>query len=144
MMETNDPIETALGIALRAHQGQKDKAGAPYILHPLRLMLRMESPVERIAALLHDVVEDSAITLADLRAAGLPEQAIATVEDLSKRKGECYEDFIARLSGNPVARKVKLADLEDNMNVGRLPELTPKDLERLAKYHRALRALKTL
>jgi (p)ppGpp synthase/HD superfamily hydrolase len=138
------PFEQALEIALKAHGGQRDKAGAPYILHPLRLAMRMEGTLDMSAALLHDVVEDSETSLDDLRIAGFPEQVIGAVDALTRRSGESYDDFIGRVGANAIARKVKLADLEDNMNMARLPGLQPKDLERLAKYHRAYQTLKAI
>ena len=135
------PIENALAIALSAHQGQKDKAGAPYILHPLRVMLRMQTELEMIAAVLHDVVEDSTITLDELRAKGIPETALAAIDALTRREGEEYGDFILRAKQNDVARKVKLADLEDNLDVGRIAHPTARDKVRLDKYRQARAAL---
>lgn len=130
-------LDTALAIAIQAHAGQTDKAGQPYILHPLRLMFQMETEEEKITAVLHDVVEDTDWTLADLRAEGFREEVITAVAAVSRRKGESYEAFIERLKPNPLAVKVKLADLIDNMDVRRLQTITPKDLARLEKYHRA-------
>lgn len=135
-------IERAIELALKAHTGQVDKGGAPYILHPLRLMLRMDGEAEAIAAVLHDVVEDADISLDDLRASSLPEDAIRAIGCLTKREGEDYEAFIRRVDADDIARKVKIADLEDNLNITRIPDLTPPDLERVAKYHRALRWLR--
>jgi (p)ppGpp synthase/HD superfamily hydrolase len=135
-------LEDAITIASEAHRGQRDKAGAPYLLHPLRLMLRMESEAAMMAAVLHDVVEDSDWTLERLRERGFPEEVVAAVECLTHRDGESYEEFVERLKANQLARRVKLADLEDNMNVLRIGALGPKDLQRLEKYHRAWRVLK--
>ena len=130
-------IERAVEIAAGAHQGQRDKAGAPYLLHPLRLMMRMESEAAMMAAVLHDVVEDSAWTLDLLRAEGFSEEVLEAVDCLTHREGESYEAFVKRVKNNAIARRVKLADLEDNMNLKRLNEITSKDLTRLEKYHRA-------
>ncbi len=135
-------IEKAIELALRAHTGQVDKGGQPYILHPLRLMVQIDDQAEAIAAVLHDVAEDADISLDDLRASGLPEEAIQAIDCLTKRKGEDYEAFVRRVDANEIARKVKIADLEDNLNIARIPDLTPPDLERVAKYHRALRWLR--
>jgi (p)ppGpp synthase/HD superfamily hydrolase len=135
-------IEAAIELAVEAHRNQRDKAGQPYILHPLRLMLQMETDVEMIAAVLHDVVEDSTVAFDDLRARGLPEEAIEAVVCLTKQNGEDYDQFVQRVASNPIARKVKIADLEDNMNLARIPRLRPEDLKRLEKYHRALHRLK--
>src|SRR5262245_11766928 len=134
-------LEKAILIAAQAHLGQKDKAGAPYILHPLRLMMRMDSEDAMIAAVLHDVVEDSDCTLEQLRGEGFSEEVLHAVDCLTNRDGESYDEFIARVQPNAIARQVKIADLEDNMNVKRIGEMTPKDLARIEKYHRAWRAL---
>lgn len=138
-------IERAVEIAARAHAGQRDKAGAVYLLHPLRLMLRMEDEAAMMAAVLHDVVEDTAWTLDDLAAEGFPPEVLAAVDRLTKRPGQPEEDYLDRLIPDPLAVVVKLADLEDNMNLFRIAEPTEKDLRRLAKYRRTwsrLRALK--
>jgi (p)ppGpp synthase/HD superfamily hydrolase len=136
-------LERGLLLAVRAHLGQTDKAGQPYVFHPLRLMLAMETEEEKLAALLHDVVEDSAITLDDLRREGFPETVVQAVDALTRRKpAESYEEFVARAARHPVARRVKLADLRDNMDITRLAELTPKDTQRLTRYLRAWRFLR--
>lgn len=134
-------VEDAVSIAARAHSGQKDKAGAPYLLHPLRMMLRMETEAAMMAAVLHDVVEDTEWTLERLREAGFSEGVLEAVDCLTHREGESYEEFVERVRTNPIARQVKIADLEDNMNVRRMNQLGPKELERLEKYHRAWRVL---
>ena len=134
-------VEDAVSIAARAHTGQKDKAGAPYLLHPLRMMLRMETEAAMMAAVLHDVVEDTEWTLERLREAGFSEEVLEAVDCLTHREGESYEEFVERVRTNPIARQVKLADLEDNMNVRRINQLGPKELERMEKYHRAWRVL---
>ena len=135
---TNIPtLEDAVSIAAIAHRGQKDKAGAPYLLHPLRIMLRMTSEAAMIAAVLHDVVEDTDWTLEQLRERGFSDEALEAVECLTHNEAESYEEFIERVGKNPIAQEVKIADLEDNMNIQRIRQMTPKDLERLAKYHRA-------
>jgi (p)ppGpp synthase/HD superfamily hydrolase len=134
-------IERAIAIALEAHAGQTDKAGAPYILHPLRLMHRMTAPTAQMAAVLHDVVEDSPWTLEALRAEGFPDGVIEAVDGLTRRDGETYMAFIERAAQHPVARVVKRADLEDNLDVRRLDAVAAKDQERLNRYLRALREL---
>ncbi len=130
-------LEKAICIAARAHAGQVDKAGAPYILHPLRLMLRMDDPAARIAAVLHDVVEDSPWTLEQLRAEGFPSAVVQAVDALTRRDGETYDAFIHRASRDPVAPRVKMADLEDNMDLGRIASPTERDYRRLERYRRA-------
>lgn len=135
-------LEDAISIAAQAHRGQRDKAGAVYLLHPLRLMLRMDSEAAMMAAVLHDVVEDSDWTLAALRERGFSEEVVEAVACLTHQDGESYEEFVERLKSNPLARRVKIADLEDNMNVLRIGQLGPNDFRRLEKYHRAWRVLK--
>ena len=108
-------IEQSLAIALRAYAGKTDKAGHAYILHPLRLMAKMSNETEMSVALLHDVIEDSDITAAQLLTEGIPEQVVTAVLCLSKQRNETYQDFVLRAKQNPLARKVKLADIEDNM-----------------------------
>ena len=134
-------IEKALAIALKAHTGQVDKAGRAYILHPLRLMMKLEDESDQAAALLHDVIEDTDYTAEALKEEGIPDQIVAAVSALSKNAGEDYEAFVDRAGRNPIARKVKLADLEDNMNILRLETVNDKDLERLRKYHAAWKKL---
>jgi (p)ppGpp synthase/HD superfamily hydrolase len=134
-------IEEAIRIAVEAHRGQKDRAGAPYVLHPLRMMFRMQTEAERMAAVLHDVVEDTPWTLDDLRGHGFPEEVVEAVDHLTKREGESYEDFVRRAGAHPVARRVKIADLEDNMDVRRTGTVTERDVERLTRYVRAWKSL---
>ncbi len=135
-------LEIAIGLAVQYHKGQTDKAGQPYILHPLRLMLAMPTEVERIVAVLHDIVEDTPITFEDLRKLGFAEKIVAAIECVTKREGEDYDSFIERISHNPLATAVKLADLADNMDLSRLSEVTEKDRERVAKYKLAVERLK--
>lgn len=130
-------IEKSLEIALKAYSGQTDKAGETYILHPLRLMSKMETDEEMSVALLHDVIEDSDITADDLLADGIPSTVVSAVQCLTKNKGENYETFIIRVLENKLATKIKKADIEDNINVLRLNSVGEKDLERIAKYHKA-------
>jgi len=134
-------LESAIGLACKVHAGQADKAGQPYILHPLRLMLKFHDENARMAAVLHDVVEDGNISLDDLRELGIPEQVVAAVDCLSRREGESYDAFIERLAVDKLARRVKIEDVRDNMDVTRLAALSEEDLSRVAKYHKALRYL---
>ena len=134
-------IEQALRIAVDAHRGQKDRYGAPYILHPLRVLARVRTDAERVVAVLHDVVEDTNWTLAGLAAAGFPERIVTAVDCLTKREGESYPRLIERAGENALARAVKLADLEDNLDVRRCRQVTAVDTERLARYHAAWQAL---
>ena len=141
------PLEMAIRIAVEAHAGQVDRAGAAYVLHPLRLMLRMDTEEEMMAAVLHDVVEDGpGWTLARLAEAGMPATVVEAVEHLTRRPAEAsdYEGFIRRAAAHPIARRVKLADLEDNMDLRRIATPTTRDFERFAKYKRAHALLSAL
>lgn len=136
--QMNALVEKAITLATAAHAGHVDRYGQPYILHPLHLMAQMETPEERMTAVLHDVVEDTEMTLAELQAEGFPPEVVRAVGLLTHEKERVpYDVYVANLKPNPLARKVKLADLEHNMDIRRLPELGPKDWERLQKYHRA-------
>ncbi len=134
-------LERAIALAAIAHEGQIDKVGAPYILHVLRVMLRLTTPEERMAAALHDVVEDCGWTLDRLRAEGFPEEVIAGIDAVTRRDSESYEEFVLRAKAHPIGRRVKMADLEDNSDVTRLSEITERDQARLAKYRRAMEML---
>ncbi|MGJ3240352.1 MAG: HD domain-containing protein [Anaerolineae bacterium] len=130
-------IERAIKMAVDAHMGQKDKAGAPYILHPLRVMADVEGEAEKIVAILHDVVEDTAITIEDLETEGFSDEICAGVAAMTKIEGESYDAYLQRVKKNSIAHRVKLADLKDNMNLSRLPELNPELFQKYEKYHRA-------
>jgi (p)ppGpp synthase/HD superfamily hydrolase len=134
-------LEKAIGIAVAAHRGQRDRYGPPYILHPLRVMGRVESAVEKIVAVLHDVPEDTQWTLADLKREGFPEEVLEALDCLTKRAGEPYQELVNRAAGNPLARRVKLADLEDNLDVRRFGQVGRAEAERLAKYLAAWQTL---
>jgi (p)ppGpp synthase/HD superfamily hydrolase len=131
-------IEVAIGIAASAHRGQTDKGGAPYILHPLRVMMAMGTDQERIVGVLHDVVEDSPeIRLQEIEAA-FGTRIAAAVDALTKRGGETYDDYLDRVKADEIAVKVKLADLKDNCDLSRLGRApTEADRKRLDKYLRA-------
>jgi len=134
------PLDQAILLAIDAHRGQYDKAGAPYILHPLRVMLAQHDDPRRIAAVLHDVVEDCSVAIEDLRI-GFGDAVADAVEALTKRPDEDYDAFIDRCTRNPIARDVKRADIMDNLDLSRLPVVTEKDETRAAKYRRALAQL---
>ena len=135
--EGEGTLERAIEIAARAHEGAPDKGGSPYILHPLRVMGRMTTETGRIAAVLHDVVEDSPLTLEDLRARGFPVEIVEAVDCLTKRAGESYDQLIGRAAANPIALRVKMADLEDNMDIRRMRDVTATAIERLERYRAA-------
>lgn len=127
-------IERAIEIAASAHAGQVDKAGRPYILHPLRVMLRVEAPEEMMAAVLHDVVEDTSVTVTQLEAEGFPESVTKAVEALTKRDGESRIEAARRAKANPIARAVKIADNAENLDISRILTPTARDFERLKEY----------
>ena len=131
-------LNKAIILSARAHEGQVDKGGNPYILHPLRVMMNCEGEAERICALLHDVVEDTDITLEELKRQGFSDEIITALDCLTKRKGESYNAFIERILPNKIACRVKLADLIDNMDLTRIPSPSEEDEERIQKYQRAV------
>ena len=137
-------IEKAIAIAVEAHKGQKDKAGDPYILHPLRVMFRMETREEMVVAVLHDVLEDTPITPDQLKEMGFSETVLEALDSVTKRAGERYEDFVQRAALHPIGKKIKLADLRDNMDLSRLEKITDKDIRRVKQYHSALKIIKEL
>ena len=137
-------LQRAIEIALEAHKGALDKGGNPYILHPLRLMLRMDSEEEMIVAILHDVVEDSEKWSFDkLQAEGFSKKIINSLRSVTKEnENEDYEKFIDRSVKDKIGRKVKIADISDNLDISRLKEVTDKDILRINKYKKALEKLK--
>lgn len=141
-------LEQAISLAATLHAGQIDKAGARYILHPLRVMLRMTDDNDRIAAVLHDVIEDCNVTPAALLAEGFSPAVVEAIECLTKLtingEEEAYDDFIRRVAQNAIARRVKLADLADNMDLSRIPDPTAKDFARVEKYRKAKLMLESL
>ena len=134
-------LERAIEIAVEAHKGQKDKAGMPYVLHPLRLMFKMESNNEKIAALLHDVVEDSDWTLDDLKKEGFNSDVIEAVSLLTRDEKDSYDEFVQKTVSNPISKNVKIADINDNLDLNRLNVIMDKDIARIKKYHRILKSI---
>lgn len=135
-------LDRAIRIAMKAHKGQTDRYGNPYILHPLRVMSMGKTEEERIVGILHDVVEDSEWTFDDLRRQGFSERIVAALECVTKRSDdEPYDEFVERTRKNPLAVRVKLNDLSDNMDIRRMQEVQEKDVRRLNKYLRAYRVL---
>lgn len=130
-------LNKAIEIANSAHEGQVDKGGEPYILHPLRVMISRKNELEKICAVLHDVIEDSDVTIDELRKAGFTEEVISVLDCLTKQDGESYDGFIARIIENETACHVKLADLYDNMFLTRIKNPTKRDKERIEKYTKA-------
>lgn len=138
----NSLVRLAYEICGTAHAGQADKAGMPYHLHPERVAARCSTDAETIVALLHDSIEDTDITPEYLFNKGFPQYIVEGVLSVTKREGESYEDFVARAKQNPIGRMVKIHDLEDNMDIRRLPDLDDKTFERLRKYLKAYHFLK--
>jgi len=136
-----DILELALQIAVKAHAGQKDKSGEPYIFHPIRVMQRCSTPKAKIVALLHDTVEDTDVTFEDLEEAGFDSGTLGTLRLVTHEKDVPYDNYIDALMHDPVAVEVKLADLEDNSDIRRLKDIGAKDVERLKKYLRTHRRL---
>jgi hypothetical protein len=132
-------LDRAIAIAREAHQGQVDKAGQPYINHPMRVMAACAgNPLAQMAAALHDVAEDCpAWPIERLAGEGFPVEVIEALALLCHDKAVPYMAYVEQIKGNPIARQVKLADLADNMDLGRLPNPGPKDYERVAKYQAA-------
>ena len=137
-------MEKALILAAKAHTGQVDKGGAPYIFHPIRVMLACEGEKEKIVALLHDTLEDTALTAADLRREGFSEEIVQAVLCLTRRQDEDYMAYIARVCENPLAAEVKYADLQDNLDLSRIPNPTEKDFARIRKYEQAIQKMRRL
>jgi guanosine-3',5'-bis(diphosphate) 3'-pyrophosphohydrolase len=136
-MRKGEMLDKAILIATNAHAGQFDKGGRPYILHPLAVMHILNSNDEElsVAAIFHDLIEDTKTTYADLRAAGISERVICIVKALTKVPGETYDEYKSRVMENQDAMRVKLADLTHNSDIRRLKGVTEKDIARMAKYH---------
>ena len=133
-------VAAARALATKAHEGQTDKAGLPYITHPERVALRMESPELQVIGWLHDTVEDTTLTVKDIAERFGPETA-ASVDAISRRDGEKWSGYLDRVAANPMARQVKISDQIDNSNLSRIPHVTLKDVERQKKYNKALKKL---
>lgn len=134
MLSYNEQFQIALELAVEKHKNQTDKAGNPYILHPLHVMENVNSKEGKIVAILHDIIEDTDITENYLLKIGLSKRIVDAVVALTRSEDIDYQEYIKNLSSNPLAKEVKLADLEHNMDLKRLPTLEEKDLERNRKY----------
>lgn len=135
-------LERAIALAAKAHEGQLDKAGAPYILHALRVMLKMETNEEMTAAVLHDVVEDTDVTLDDLRHEGFGEVVLEAVDLMTHRASDSYDAYVEKLKDHTMARKIKRADLMDNMDLRRMISLTDEEMNKILKYYKAWEKLR--
>lgn len=143
----NHPIDEqllalAIAIAHKAHDGQLDKAGKPYITHPLTVMAQMDTIESKIVAVLHDAIEDSDLTITDLAQQGFPDLITEAIAAITKLDAEDYADYIGRVKSNAIARKVKIADVTHNMDLSRIANPTAKDFQRLEKYKQILDQLK--
>lgn len=147
MQVTSEEVEMirhAFMLAAKAHRGQTDKAGKDYILHPFRVSQFVEGgPVEITIALLHDVVEDTSVTLDDLRNEGFPETVVNGVDAVTRRDGEARKLYLIRVKDNPSARLVKLADLKHNSDLSRIPEPKATDFRRVQDYQNEIAFLKS-
>lgn len=137
----NEQILRALEIAMAAHEGQVDKGGHPYVLHPVRVASGVMKHDEKIVALLHDVVEDTEWTLEGLREAGFSEKVVAAADAITRREGEVRREYLTRCKADPIARVVKMADLEHNMDLSRLAVVSERDMRRNAQYEKEIRFL---
>lgn len=135
-------LDKAAQICVSRHAGQRDKMGAAYFQHPMRVAMRCSTDQEKMVALLHDIIEDTDVTAEYLLAEGFPQEVVDGILSVTKRDGETYNEFVARAKKNPLGRVVKLHDLEDNLDVFRLDEMSPKMSARFTKYLNAHRFLK--
>lgn len=138
-------LERAIIIATNVHDGKVDKGGHSYILHPLRVMMSMDTHEERLVAIMHDVIEDDPhITIEALSVIGFGPTVIEALDAITKRFEESYDVYIVRVSRNKIGTKVKIADLKDNLDRTRIPYPMPKDFKRWYKYEKALKYLEEI
>ena len=124
----------AIKLMFEKHKDQVDKSGMPYVFHPFHLAEQMDDEETTITALLHDIVEDTNTTFEDLRKLGFSDNVINALKLMTHDKNVDYFEYVKNISKNPIARKVKIKDLEHNMDTSRLDEVTDKDIERVKKY----------
>ena len=136
-----EATKTAMRICYKAHMRQFDRDGIPYVFHPIHLAEQMDDENSTVVALLHDVVEDTKCTLEDLKSMGFNEEVLAAIALLTHDKAVPYEEYVLNLQSNPIARKVKLADLRHNSDLTRLSKITENDFKRVEKYKRAIQIL---
>ncbi len=137
-----DLISEALKIAKKAHTGQVDKGGNDYLLHPITVALHCDNEKEKIVALLHDVIEDSDTSLEELSM--FDQEIVDAVIAITRNEGQKREEYIEQVSSNEIARKVKIQDLINNMDLSRIKNVTQRDLDRIERYKRELKYLKSL
>jgi (p)ppGpp synthase/HD superfamily hydrolase len=136
-MQAMSTLEKAIQVAARAHAGTTDKQDKPYILHPIRVMLRCTNPEAQIVGILHDVVEDTELTHGDLAKEGFSLPILDALELVTHEKSVPYADYVIACKANPIAREVKLADLHDNAQLSRAmmrPEQLARDAKRVTRY----------
>ena len=138
-----ETTKKALEISFKAHKDKTDKGGAPYVYHPFHVAEQMKTEDEVIVALLHDVVEDTDMTIEDLRKRGFSEEVLTALQLMTHDKSEPYMDYVARIKGNPIATAVKLADLRHNSDLTRLSVVDDKALARVKKYAEAIKLLES-
>ena len=131
----------AMKLCFAAHRDQTDKSGMPYVFHPFHLAEQMTDELTTVTALLHDVVEDTPYTLDDLREMGFPDEVICALSLLTHDPAVPYLDYVARISSDPIAKAVKLADLRHNSDLTRLDAVDEKALQRVEKYRTAIQLL---
>ncbi len=134
-------VDRAFNLANERHANQFDKAGIPYIEHPITVAESFDDSDLKIVALLHDIVEDADVTLDELKSLGFRDKHVRAINAITKRDGEQYEEYLSRVKNNYLARKVKIADISHNMDTSRLTSLGAKDIRRLEKYKKALEYL---
>ena len=144
MREDGDSLERAIALACAAHRGQRypSPEAEPYILHPLRVMLAVSGAETRAVAVLHDVLEDTLVTVKEVAATGVSEDVVEAVLALTHDPGMQYEDYIEQVAGNVLAGRVKLADLADNLANNRRLDRTPIVVDRIERYERAISRLR--
>ncbi len=130
-------LDDALALVATHFRGVTDKDGEPYVLHCLRVMMGVADPRAQLVALMHDLVEDTEVTIDELRSRGFDEEVVAAVDLVTHRESHSYAEYVIRLKSNPLARQAKLSDLRDNASLGRVLYRRPKlagDLERIQRY----------
>lgn len=136
-------IEKALEIILKYHKGQTDRAGLPYVLHPITVMTMVDTELEKVVALLHDTVEDTELTLDHVKEI-FGDTVAEAVGLLTHKKGDSYTQYVEKLAYHPIARKVKMADLIHNMDITRLKRPVQRDYDRVRKYKKKFNYLRTI
>ena len=131
----------ALKLCFEAHKEQVDKTGMPYVFHPFHLAEQMDDEISTVCALLHDVIEDTNITMEMLDQMGFPQEVLTVLELLTHNETVPYMDYVKNISNHPIAKKVKIADLRHNSDLKRLDFVDEWALKRNKKYQEALRIL---